>query len=189
MCGGTGDDAGTPCTNCSSTGTVSNTITCSNCEGTGNATETSTCSNCEGSGKVDVNCSDCSGTGKTTETCSRCAGKGKILTENDDTFTFGTSAPSAIKVGDDLENAAKSEKNTTGEITYKSSDETIATVDANGKVTAHKAGTVRITASIKTNYVYSSKDIEAFLAQKQATRLNTQQMVPIIQIAFLKLQR
>lgn len=160
VCGGTGDDAGTPCTNCSSTGTVSNTITCSNCEGTGNATETSTCSNCEGSGKVDVNCSDCSGTGKTTETCSRCAGKGKIFTENDDTFTFGTSAPSAIKVGDDLENAAKSEKNTTGEITYKSSDETIATVDANGKVTAHKAGTVRITASIKTNYVYSSKDIE-----------------------------
>ncbi len=160
VCGGTGDVAGNPCTNCSGTGTVSNTAACANCEGTGNLTETSTCSNCESSGKVDVNCSDCSGTGKTTETCTRCSGKGKILTQNDDTFTFETPAPSAIKVGKDLVNAAESEKNTTGEITYKSSDETIATVDSNGKVTAHKVGTVNITATIKTDYVYSSKEID-----------------------------
>lgn len=160
VCGGTGEDAGNPCTNCSGTGTVSNSVTCTNCEGTGNVTETSTCSNCGGSGKVDVNCSECSGTGKTTETCSRCSGTGKLLTKNDETFTFETPVPSAIKVGDDLDNAAESEKNTTGEITYKSSNEAIATVDANGKVTAHKAGTVKITASIKTDYEYSSKEIE-----------------------------
>lgn len=160
VCGGTGDDEGVPCTNCSGTGIVLTTVSCSNCGGTGNITDTSTCTNCDGSGKVDVNCTDCSGTGKTTQTCSRCSGKGKLLTKNDDSFSFDIPAPSAIKVGDDLDNAAASEYNTTGEITYKSSDDTIATVDANGKVTAHKAGTVKITASIKTNYVYSSKEID-----------------------------
>ena len=160
QCSGTGDDGGSVCSKCEGTGIIDGDVSCEKCSGSGLVTGKVTCTNCDGEGEVDTNCTDCSGTGKITETCSRCAGKGKILTENDDTFTFETPAPSAIKVGDDLDNAAESEKNTTGEITYKSSDEAIATVDENGKVTAHKAGTVKITASIKTDYVYSSKEIE-----------------------------
>ncbi len=44
-----------------------------------------------------------------------------------------------------------------GKITYTSSDDTIATIDTNGKVTIHKAGTVDITAEASETEEYASK--------------------------------
>lgn len=56
--------------------------------------------------------------------------------------------PASISVGDKLELAASSQPaGTTGTYTWKSSNEKIAAVDANGVVTAIKTGTVKITCT------------------------------------------
>ena len=56
--------------------------------------------------------------------------------------------PASISVGDKLELAASSQPaGTTGTYTWKSSSTKVATVDENGVVTAHKAGTVKITCT------------------------------------------
>ena len=60
----------------------------------------------------------------------------------------GGELPASISVGDKLELAASSQPaGTTGTYTWKSSNEKIAAVDANGVVTAIKAGTVKITCT------------------------------------------
>lgn len=74
-------------------------------------------------------------------------------------LTFGESNPKAIYVGGECPNAATG-GSTGGTIVYKSSDETIATVDENGKVTALRvpAGkdsvSVEITATLMGNDYY-----------------------------------
>lgn len=60
----------------------------------------------------------------------------------------GGELPASIAVGDKLELAASSQPaGTAGTYTWKSSNEKIAAVDANGVVTAIKAGTVKITCT------------------------------------------
>lgn len=71
------------------------------------------------------------------------------INEADQTLTFANPGDQSVVYGDTLDNPAANDR--TGKdgsgVTYTSSDETIATVDANGTVTAKKTGTVTITAS------------------------------------------
>ena len=154
---------GQPCTYCGGSGNCaicggSGQLDCATCGGDGQIEQNIECPTCSGSGKVESNCTECEN-GKVTVTCTRCEGEGKILTQNDDSFAFDDAAPAAIGVGETLSNQAKSTNNTTGEVTYSSSDNTVVTVDDNGEITAHKVGLATITASIATDYVYSSKEI------------------------------
>lgn len=62
-----------------------------------------------------------------------------------------------IKYGEEYANAVSGGDTTP--VTYKSSDETVATVDANGKVTSLKAGTVTITASVPQSEEYEAQTL------------------------------
>ena len=63
-------------------------------------------------------------------------------------LAFGESNPNAIYVGDEYTNAATG-GSTGGTIVYKSSDDTVATVDANGKVTALRVPTGKDSVSVE----------------------------------------
>ena len=165
-CNGTGYTRFETCVFCQGSG-VYNGSCCLACNGMGVNAEV--CHDCDGYGHYISSCGDCGGAGKIITDCTRCGGTGRIITQNDDSFAFDTSAPEAINVGEVLENKAESTKNTTGSITYNSSDDNIATVDENGSVTAKKAGNVTITASITTDYTYSSKDISYSLTVNKGT--------------------
>lgn len=62
-----------------------------------------------------------------------------------------------IKYGEEYTNAVSGGDTTP--VTYKSSNETVATVDANGKVTTLKAGTVTITASVPQSEEYEAQTL------------------------------
>jgi len=62
-----------------------------------------------------------------------------------------------IKYGEEYANAVSGGDTTP--VTYKSSDETVATVDANGKITTLKAGTVTITASVPQSEEYEAQTL------------------------------
>lgn len=62
-----------------------------------------------------------------------------------------------IKYGEEYANAVSGGDTTP--VTYNSSDETVATVDANGKVTALKAGTVTIIASVPQSEEYEAQTL------------------------------
>ena len=85
-----------------------------------------------------------------------------------------------IKYGDSYTNAATG--GDTGPITYKSSDETIATVSADGEITAWKAGTVTITVSVPETEVYQeqtlSYDLVIQLADQSVTFANGNTNLP-----------
>ena len=70
-------------------------------------------------------------------------------------MVFGEKNPDAIFYGDTLTNTA-SGGSVDGTVSYKSSNETIATVDANGKITTLKAGEVTITATLLGNELYNN---------------------------------
>ena len=70
---------------------------------------------------------------------------GKIDETTDPTITF-TDANKVLTIGDTYTNTLNC--NSSGEKTFTSSDTIIATVDKNGKVTAHAAGTTTITVAV-----------------------------------------
>ena len=84
----------------------------------------------------------------------------KINPAERDDFAFATPAPADIDYTDGLTytNIASSLKEPEA-VSYKSSDESVATVDNDGKVSFTKAGTVTITATMaaSTNYNQSTK--------------------------------
>lgn len=59
-----------------------------------------------------------------------------------------------------------------GTISYSSSNESVATVDANGKVSVHSAGTavITVTAAETENYAEETKDIIVTVARKNVTK-------------------
>lgn len=168
------------CTNCGGTGTLVDDIDCPDCEDgmveslqdvdcdqcvagkvkqvcstcSGVGTVEQNCAVCVGTGKIDSVCSECSGDKK----CSNCLGTGKIETVADTSFAFEHLTPANIKVGDTFVNTASSSNNTTGTISYEVDDDTIATINSDGKLTAKKAGTVTVTAKIVTDYTFSSAE-------------------------------
>ena len=75
-----------------------------------------------------------------------------------DEIVFEEKYPDAIFYGDTLENAATG-GSVEGKVEYKSSNDSIATVDEDGNVTTHKSGEVEITATIAGNDLY--KDVSA----------------------------
>lgn len=85
----------------------------------------------------------------------------KVLQADRTDFKFKEAAPKDLeyKSGLTFENTATSTLETTT-VSYKSSDDTVATVDADGKVTFLKVGSVTITATMaaSTNYKASTAD-------------------------------
>ena len=74
-----------------------------------------------------------------------------------------------ITYGDDFTNAASPiYEATVGKITYSSSDNTVAEVDENGKLTIYKAGTVIITASYEENEQYKATEASYTLTINKA---------------------
>ena len=63
------------------------------------------------------------------------------------TLTFAKTGDQSVTYGNTLENPATNDRDDGSEVTYSSSDPAVATVDANGKVTAKKVGKATITAS------------------------------------------
>ena len=63
------------------------------------------------------------------------------------TLTFAKTGDQSLTYGNTLENPATNNRDDGSAVTYTSSDPAVATVDANGKVTAKKVGTAIITAS------------------------------------------
>ncbi len=59
-----------------------------------------------------------------------------------------------------------------GALSYSSDDESVATVDANGNITVHKAGeaTITITAADTTEFAQQTKDVKVVVARKQITK-------------------
>ncbi len=163
ICSGSGK---VNCIDCNATGNVEKK--CSICNGSGEITEN--CSTCNGDKTITVECNQCNGSKK----CSKCSGTGKIETKFDESFKFDNMNPSPIKVGDILENAATSKSNTTGKITYAVDNSDIAAIDDKGNLTALSVGTVVVTASIETDYEYSSNEIKYSITIEKAT--------PIIEI-------
>ena len=177
ICNGTGNvTVKSPCVTCAATGMLDGVVcpdcngtkeiesaedcsecengyvisVCTNCGGTG----TIDCSNCE-NGKEEITCTQCNGTKK----CARCLGTGKIYTTQDSSFAFSDPNPQPIEVGDTYQNVATSTNNVSGEIKYSVDDDSIATVSDDGTVTALRVGTVVVTASIATDYTYSSAKV------------------------------
>lgn len=74
--------------------------------------------------------------------------------KEDTTFAFAMPAPDAVPYGTDFSNIAVSQEQPDVAVTYKSLDENVATVDADGKVTALCAGTVTITAALEESEEY-----------------------------------
>ena len=65
------------------------------------------------------------------------------------TLTFEKTGDQSVTYGNTLENPATNNRADGSEVTYSSSDPAVATVDANGKVTAKNVGTTTITATAK----------------------------------------
>lgn len=161
-CAATGMLDGTLCPDCNGATEIETTEDCAECE---NGYVISVCSNCGGTGTIDcsncengkekITCTQCNGTKK----CARCSGTGKIYTTQDDSFAFSDPNPQPIEVGDTYQNVATSTNNVSGEIQYSVDDDSIATVSDDGTVTALRVGTVVVTASIATDYTYSSAKI------------------------------
>ncbi len=87
-----------------------------------------------------------------------------------------------IKYGEEYTNAVSG--GDTAPVTYQSSDDTVATVDANGKVTAWKAGTVTVTASVPQSEEYEeqtlSYELEIEFADQTVTFVNGSTNIPAI---------
>ncbi|MBR2589497.1 MAG: Ig-like domain-containing protein, partial [Clostridia bacterium] len=166
-CGGTGEKDGSPCPTCLGNKTIE--TQCTACEGSGQKTHDETCQTCSGTGKTKIPCTNCAGTGKEEVTCDFCNGEGRVQTTHDDSFAFADATPSAIGVGETLSNQASSQNNTTGEVTYTSSDSETVSVDASGVITAHKVGSATITARIETDYHYSSEEISYDITVEKGT--------------------
>ena len=161
-CAATGMLDGVVCPDCNGTKEIESAEECSECE---NGYVISVCTNCGGAGTIDcsncengkekITCTQCNGTKK----CARCSGTGKIYTTQDDSFAFSDPNPQPIEVGDTYQNVATSTNNVSGEIQYSVDDDSIATVSDDGTVTALRVGTVVVTASIATDYTYSSAKV------------------------------
>ena len=65
------------------------------------------------------------------------------------TLTFAKTGDQSLTYGETLANPATNNRADGSEVTYSSSDPAVATVDANGKVTAKNVGTTTITATAK----------------------------------------
>ena len=65
------------------------------------------------------------------------------------TLTFEKTGDQSVTYGESLANPATNNRADGSEVTYSSSDPAVATVDANGKVTAKNVGTTTITATAK----------------------------------------
>lgn len=162
ICSGMGIDGDSECAVCKGTGYIHEEIKCDVCAGNGFIANqcssclgkgTVECSTCLATGIVKVSCSECSGTGS----CKKCSGSGKIYTIADESFSFEVKDVKSIKVGENYTNIAISDNNKTGEIIYSVDDDNIAEINSEtGCVTALKAGKVTVTATIKTDYTYSS---------------------------------
>lgn len=74
--------------------------------------------------------------------------------------TLELSGLSKLGVGKKIQLDLKLTNADAGEVTYKSSDETILTVDATGLVTGVKAGTAKVVATLKTNAVAGQEVLE-----------------------------
>ncbi|MDO5520513.1 MAG: InlB B-repeat-containing protein [bacterium] len=62
-----------------------------------------------------------------------------------------THAKSSVYIGQSKQLKISSKYGVTGNVSYKSSNKKIATIDKNGKITAKKSGTVKVTATITIN--------------------------------------
>lgn len=89
----------------------------------------------------------------------------KAEQKNDFRFVKGDS-PITIKYGDDFSNQAIGGENSP--ITYQSSEESVATVDANGKITTLKKGKTVITATNPEDDRFNKKEITYTLIVEQA---------------------
>lgn len=87
-------------------------------------------------------------------------------------LVFNDKTPDAIFYGDTITNAIVSGGSTGGTVSYKSSNDTVATVDANGKITTHKSGNVTITATMAGNDLYNevsaTYDLTIYKAEQKA---------------------
>lgn len=89
-----------------------------------------------------------------------------------DELVFAEKTPNAIFYGDTITNVANG-GSTGSTATYKSSDSSIASVDAStGKITTHKAGNVTITATVASNDLYNAVqatyDLTIYRAEQKA---------------------
>ena len=73
--------------------------------------------------------------------------KNYFIAPAEQTLTFDKTGDKSVTYGDTLENPATNDRQYGSDVTYSSSDETVATVDANGVVTALKVGKATITAT------------------------------------------
>ncbi len=79
----------------------------------------------------------------------------KVDKAEQEALVFEEKYPDAIFYGDTLENVATG-GSVESKVEYKSSDDSIATVDKDGNVTTHKSGEVEITATIAGNELYEA---------------------------------
>ena len=88
------------------------------------------------------------------------------------TLTFAKTGDQSVTYGDTLENPATNNRAYGSDVTYSSSDDTIATVDENGVVTAKKVGTATITATaeaIDGKYSKATATYELAVTQRAVT--------------------
>ncbi|MCQ2333251.1 MAG: M6 family metalloprotease domain-containing protein [Paludibacteraceae bacterium] len=94
------------------------------------------------------------GEGGATYTYYQTDCSGEVTQKQDPTFAF-TSASHQMEVGDTWTNTL-SNTSTASPVSYTSSNTAVASVDESGNVTALKAGTTTITASIPSNATYNA---------------------------------
>jgi len=85
------------------------------------------------------------------------------------TIEFEDTTSQNLTVFESLSNSANT--NRSGTVFYSSSDNDIATVDADGTITAVGYGQVEITADIKASYYYSAASTTVFLSVERADNL------------------
>ena len=95
-----------------------------------------------------------------------------ILASQEKSFMFELGGGNkTIKYGDPYTNKAVGSK--TNKVSYESTDETVATVDSNGVITAYKAGTTTIKATSSASGQYKSATISYTLTVELAEQMVT----------------